>query len=175
MGGRGAFVSTDTSFSVDKTAVHLFSGGGTANDGAAGAAVGVSAYGMSCGWSTALPPDAPTPAPAPPTPAPPTPPPTPAPPTPVPPPAPVGPTKCSVSLTKQTSKSHSCKLASTREANTKGSYGCTDIPSGATTGTMWVDGGCAGVFKCDGVVGITCASGGERKQTCDCKAAGLGR
>ena len=76
------------------------------------------------------------------------------PPTPTPPPSP----HCSIALTKQTSR-HECKLGS--------SYGCDD---GAEK-TMWVDGGCAGIFTCDGVANVACASQGEKRMTCKCAAA----
>ena len=76
------------------------------------------------------------------------------PPTPTPPPSP----HCSIALTKQTSR-HECKMGS--------SYGCDD---GAEK-TMWVDGGCAGIFTCDGVANVACASQGEKRMTCKCAAA----
>jgi hypothetical protein len=103
----------------------------------------------------------PPPTPAPPTPPPPTPPPTP--PTPA-------PAHCSVSLTKQLSK-RGCDHAPTRlrprrHSDKPGTFGCTD-----GTTTMYVAGGCRGVFSCDGVDGIECNSEGEEHITCNCSAA----
>ena len=110
-------------------------------------------------------PHAPTPVPQP-TPTPPTPP--PMPPTPV-------PAHCSVVLTAQLSK-RGCTptlasahrrgaSSSRRRADKPGTYGCMD-----GTATMWVDGGCSGVFTCDDVDGIQCESHSEERATCKCTA-----
>ena len=99
------------------------------------------------------------PLPAAPTPPPPPPP----PPTPPTPPTPA-PAHCSVSLTKQLSK-RGCDPAPAqrRGADKSGTFGCTD-----GTGTMFVDGGCSGIFSCDGVDNIQCESHGEERASCSC-------
>ena len=86
--------------------------------------------------------------------------------TPAPPPPPM-PAQCSVQLTQQQSKRkcvHQDKLVGDGEKSSDGSYGCT-----SGTWDMWVDGGCRGVFECDGVPGVACSSGGEHRVTCSCK------
>ena len=71
-------------------------------------------------------------------------------------------------LTKQLSK-RACNPAPTlvtssrRRADTPGTYGCTD-----GTTTMYVTGGCRGVFSCDGVDNVECNSDGESQTTCNC-------
>lgn len=51
-GGRAAYVFADTTFTPDKSSVHLFNWG---TSGAAVHARSVSAYGMGCGWTSTLP------------------------------------------------------------------------------------------------------------------------
>jgi hypothetical protein len=53
-----------------------------------------------------------------------------------------------------------------RRADKPGTYGCTD-----GTTTMYVTGGCQGVFSCDGVDNVECDSDGEGRTTCNCTAA----
>ena len=82
-------------------------------------------------------------------------------------PTPTPPSRCTVALTKRTSR-RSCTYEGAgggrgAEGRGGGTYGCT-----AGTATMWVDGGCAGVFTCDGVPRISCKSMGEKRQVCSC-------
>ena len=71
-------------------------------------------------------------------------------------------------LTQQLSKTECRKPSSGRHAGPaagkEGHYGC--VAGGAQ---MWVDGGCRGVFTCDGVSGVACGSEGRVRVTCDCK------
>merc|ERR1712190_4680 len=61
---------------------------------------------------------------------------------------------CSVELTKQESQSE-CKEGT--------SFGCED------NGNIYVDKGCRGQFKCNDAE-LSCASVGNQKQVCECKA-----
>ena len=64
---------------------------------------------------------------------------------------------CSVSLTHQLSRA-SCKGPAATPPAKGGAFGCLNSTAVPAQHAMWVTGGCRGVFTCDGVAGVSCAS-----------------